>query len=86
LELPCLPEINSELVLEVYTHESLRPPNATAEDIFADNRRLEKLGEKVLDTAVVCALFGRRPLLSGEVIEVLIVLWQEYGRGLLTVG
>jgi len=80
-ELPCLPEINSELVLEVYTHESLRPPNSVAEDMFTDNRRLERLGEKVLATAVVCALFSKRPLLSGEEIKVLwiILLWSRRG-------
>lgn len=76
LELPCLPEINSELVLEVYTHESLRRPNSAAEDVFADNRRLERLGEKVLATAVVYALFSKRPYLSGEEIKVwAVLLW-----------
>jgi len=80
LELPCLPEINSELVLEVYTHESLRPLNSVAEDMFTDNRRLERLGEKVLATAVVCALFSKKPLLSGEEIKVWIVLsWNRRG-------
>lgn len=70
IQIPRLPDINADLVLQVYTHESLRPPNATKAEDFTDNTRLAKLGETVLDTAVTLALFKRQPLLSGEEIKV----------------
>lgn len=69
-EIPRLPDLGSDLVLEVYTHESLRPPNATKAEDYTDNTRLARLGERVLDTAVTLVLFRRKPLLSVDEITV----------------
>ncbi|KAF5352755.1 hypothetical protein D9756_006062 [Leucocoprinus leucothites] len=77
LDIPRLPKIGADLVLEVYTHESLRPPNTTKPEDFLDNRRLAKLGEKVLDTAVTLALLKKQPFLSGEDIEGGMILVQD---------
>ncbi|KXN85675.1 hypothetical protein AN958_10858 [Leucoagaricus sp. SymC.cos] len=68
-ELPRLPIIDADLILEVYIHQSLRPPNATKPEEFTDNSRLAKLGEVVLDTAVTFALFKKRPFLTGAEIK-----------------
>ncbi|KAJ3555472.1 hypothetical protein NP233_g12200 [Leucocoprinus birnbaumii] len=69
--IPRLPEINTDLVLEVYTHESLCPSSDAKPEEFLDNRRLAKLGEVVLDTAVTLVLFRKQgpKLLTGEEIN-----------------
>lgn len=69
-DIPRLPDIGTDLVLEVYTHESLRPPSATKPEDFTDNKRLAQLGRRVLDTAITWVLLQKKPLLSVEEIEV----------------
>ncbi|KAF9447800.1 hypothetical protein P691DRAFT_706120 [Macrolepiota fuliginosa MF-IS2] len=67
-DIPHLPDITNDLVLEVYAHESLRPPDATKPEAFTDNTRLAQFGKKVLDTAVFLVLFQKKPFLSlGEI-------------------
>ncbi|EKM84207.1 hypothetical protein AGABI1DRAFT_110768 [Agaricus bisporus var. burnettii JB137-S8] len=65
-EIPPLPDLRVEFTLEVFTHESIRPPNAAKGEGFADNTRLTVLGERVLGCAVTSALFKRRPPLSAD--------------------
>ncbi|RDB28875.1 Ribonuclease 3 [Hypsizygus marmoreus] len=61
--LPPLPKINSDLVLQVFTHVSLRRLAGRPED-YGDNERLIALGKAVLDVAVTFALFNKRPMLK----------------------
>jgi len=69
--LPTAPKLRGDIILEVFTHKSLRFPGApTNEDSeFGDNERLSVLGAKVLETAVTSALFGKRPMLKADEIE-----------------
>lgn len=68
-QLPPLPKINSELILQVFTHISLRRWSERPED-HGDNERLILLGQLALDATVTCALFGKRPLLTAPEIMV----------------
>lgn len=67
--LPLLPRINSDLLLQVYTHKSLRRPNVPPAD-YGDNERLACLGKSVFDLAITSVLFQRRPLLKDVDISV----------------
>ena len=66
--LPPLPKIDGDidLMLDVYTHSSLRPNGATPRmnETYGDTLRLEQLGAKVLDLAVTIHLYNERPLLN----------------------
>ncbi|CCL98505.1 uncharacterized protein FIBRA_00504 [Fibroporia radiculosa] len=68
---PPIPKLRGDIILEVFTHKSLRFPGApTNEDSeYGDNERLSVLGEKVLDTATTYTLFVKRPMLKAEEIE-----------------
>ena len=74
--LPSLPKLIGEIILEVFTHRSLRFPGApiNEDSEYGDNERLAILGEKVLETAVTDTLFRKKPLLKGSDIEVCILL------------
>lgn len=67
--LPQLPPIHSDLLLQVYTHKSLRRPNAAPVD-YGDNERLACLGKSVFDLAITSILFQRRPFLKEADIAV----------------
>ncbi len=68
---PPLPKLPGEVILDVYTHKSLRFPGAPSDDSeYGDNERLAILGEKVLETAVTDTLFRKRPMLKADEIEV----------------
>lgn len=69
---PPLPKLGGDVILEVFTHRSLRFSGALlAEDSeYGDNERLAILGEKVLEAAVTDTLFRKRPMLKAEEIEV----------------
>jgi len=67
---PPLPEIkNSDLILQVFTHKSLRRLNVTPEK-YGDNERLADLGRVVLDAAITRTLFHSRPILRAAEISV----------------
>ncbi|KDR85371.1 hypothetical protein GALMADRAFT_53029 [Galerina marginata CBS 339.88] len=63
--LPPLPQIKSDLVLQVFTHKSLRRPNAPPAD-YGDNERLADLGKMAFEVAITYALFRKRPLLQAS--------------------
>ena len=67
--LPSLPQLSTDLVLQVYTHPSLRRAGARPED-YGDNERLIPLGKAVLDATVTLALFHERPMLTATEISV----------------
>jgi len=70
--LPPAPKLRGDIILEVFTHKSLRFPGAPIDEDseFGDNERLSTLGEKVLELAVTSALFSKRPMLKAEDIEI----------------
>ena len=69
--LPPIPPIEGELMLEVYTHESLNTkPGAITSDEHGGSARLAILGERVLESAVMNNLFRRRPMYSAGQLKV----------------
>ncbi|KAG5636368.1 hypothetical protein H0H81_008286 [Sphagnurus paluster] len=60
---PPLPKVTSDLILQVYTHISLRRSGGLAED-YGDNERLIQLGKAAVDAATTNALFNKRPFLK----------------------
>ncbi|KAG6885409.1 hypothetical protein C0993_002142 [Termitomyces sp. T159_Od127] len=64
---PPLPKVSSDIVLQVFTHISLRRTGGSAED---DNERLIHLGRLVLDAAVTNILFNQRPMRTTQEIIV----------------
>ena len=71
-----IPKLMGEIILDVFTHRSLRFPGAPTNDAseYGDNIRLALLGETVLQTAVKATLFKKRPMLSAEKITVSILV------------
>ena len=69
---PPIPKLQGEIILEVFTHRSIRFPSApiNQDSEYGDSDRLTVLGEKVLEAAVTDALFRKRPMLKGGDIEV----------------
>lgn len=71
ITVPQLPKISGDLMLEVFTHKSLRFNGAPANEEFGDNERIAELGSRVLETAVTYALFRKKePMLSANEIQV----------------
>jgi dsRNA-specific ribonuclease len=70
--LPPLPKISGELMLEVFTHKSLRPDSSgePTGDEYGGNDRLAEIGGKALDMAITFSLFSRKPMLKATDIEV----------------
>jgi len=64
---PPLPPLHSDLILQVFTHKSLRRPKVSPAD-YGDNERLSDLGKAALDVAITHALFRKRPYL--EVVDI----------------
>lgn len=62
---PPLPPIKGELILNVFTHKSLRQPNGND-----DNERYAVLGEKAFEAAVAYCIFLRNPHLRKKSAEV----------------
>jgi len=65
--LPPLPKIDGDvdLMLDVYTHSSLRPLGVVSmNENYGDTLRLEDLGAKVLDLAVTVHFYNERPLIN----------------------
>jgi len=70
---PPIPEIGGDidLLLEVYTHASLRNPSHTQMNAeYGDTDRLAELGANALDLAVTNHFYLARPILSGTEIHV----------------
>ncbi|THV06004.1 hypothetical protein K435DRAFT_960795 [Dendrothele bispora CBS 962.96] len=63
-DLPPLPRISGERLLQVFTHKTLRPHDTLSEDF--NNERLTELGERVFETAVTAVLFNIRPVLKSQ--------------------
>ena len=72
VQVPPIPRLQGEIILEVFTHRSLRFPGAPLDQDseYGGTERLTVLGEKVLETAVTDALFRKRPIIPGPEIEV----------------
>ena len=70
--LPHLPKIagDVDLLLDVYTHKSLRFGGAPLNDEYGDTERLAELGHRVLDLAVTFHFYARKPMLSASEIAV----------------
>jgi len=69
--LPPFPKIDGDvdLMLDVYTHSSLRPGPLQMNDNYGDTLRLEDLGTQVFNLAVTVHLHNERPVLSYEEIR-----------------
>lgn len=66
-EKPFIPRLNGiEMILQVFTHKSLRRPAVDPNADLYDNERLSALGEKVVESAVTYCLFAKRPILTVE--------------------
>ncbi|KAH9942924.1 ribonuclease III domain-containing protein [Amylocystis lapponica] len=63
-------QLRGEIILEVFTHKSLRFPGApiNEDSDYGDNERLAILGQKVLETAITFTFFSKRPMISAEAI------------------
>jgi hypothetical protein len=70
--LPPLPKIEGDLdlVLDVYTHSSLRFDSAPMNDDYGDTDRLAELGGKILDLAVTNHYYSKKPMLRATEIDV----------------
>lgn len=71
--LPPIPDIGGDvdLVLDVYTHASVRRPSITQmNEEYGDTDRLAELGANALDLVVTNHFYRVRPFLSGREIQV----------------
>lgn len=67
---PPLPELKQDLVLEVFSHRSLRHEGTPMNEEFGDGARLAELGAQVLQMVVTWSLFTKRPMLqAAEIAE-----------------
>lgn len=66
-DLPELPKLSGESMLEVFTHKSLR---LACHAQYRDNERLSVLGSHILEMMTTQLLFNRRPMLTRSAIEV----------------
>ncbi|KAF8913150.1 hypothetical protein CPB84DRAFT_1957520 [Gymnopilus junonius] len=69
-DLPPLPKIDGdfELMLDIYTHSSVRT-NPTMTEDYGDTERLAELGAKVLDLVITYHLYSERPFLTAKNIQ-----------------
>jgi dsRNA-specific ribonuclease len=70
--LPPIPKLNGEVLLDVFTHRSLRFHGAPLDDSseYGDNIRLAVLGKVILEACITDTLFKKRPMLPADQIEV----------------
>ena len=78
---PPLPKLTSELILQVYTHISLRRLSDKGPEEYGDNERLIELGKSVLDALITYVLFNKRPMLKVAEICVRLHLLFPYNPG-----
>ncbi|CAL1695090.1 unnamed protein product [Somion occarium] len=70
MELAPLPALSGDIILEVFTHRSLRFPGApNSQEFEYGNDRLAIIGEKALEMALTDALYRQRPILKAHDIE-----------------
>ncbi|KAF5312589.1 hypothetical protein D9619_002795 [Psilocybe cf. subviscida] len=60
---PPIPKLDNDvdLMLDIFTHSSLRYPNAPLNDDYGDTARLADLGAKILDAVVSYHFFAHKP-------------------------
>ncbi|KAG5342030.1 hypothetical protein C0989_005710 [Termitomyces sp. Mn162] len=70
MNLPPLPKIEGDvdLLLDVYTHSSLRYGVSMNEE-YGDTDRLAELGHRILDLAVTFHYFSKRPILPATEVD-----------------
>lgn len=70
--LPPLPKIKGDidLLLDVYTHSSLRFDGAPMNDDYGSTDRLVELGEKVLELVVTNHFYLEKPFLDSEQLQI----------------
>lgn len=70
--LPPLPKIEGDvdLVLDVYTHKSLRFGGAPMNEDYGDTDRLAELGARILELAVTFHFYSKKPMMSSNDIAV----------------
>lgn len=62
--------LQGDMMLDVFTHQSLRFSGAPANDDYGSPDRLVFLGRSVLEVAVASALFYQRPMLDASTLQV----------------
>ncbi|KJA28535.1 hypothetical protein HYPSUDRAFT_33961 [Hypholoma sublateritium FD-334 SS-4] len=70
--LPPLPQLQGadiDLMLDVYTHHTLRVPGQPMKNDYGDTSRLRDLGQKTLELVVTYVLFKHQPMQSEEEIQ-----------------
>lgn len=77
MSVPPLPKIDGDahIILDVYTHNSLRGHLGSASDPndeYGDADRLALLGKEVLDLAITHYWYRKMPLISAEQLMVII--------------
>jgi dsRNA-specific ribonuclease len=77
-QLPPLPKLTSELILQVYTHISLRRRSDDGPEEYGDNERLVELGKAVLDALITYVLFNKRPMLTVAELRVGLFISHDY--------
>lgn len=79
-DLPPLPKIEGDvdLMLDVFTHSSLRFGSASMNEDYGDTERLAELGAKVLELTVTNHLFSQRPFLHCKDMQVTLSVVTEF--------
>lgn len=65
--LPPLPKISGDIILQVFTHKSLQRSNGGTLEDNSDNQRLAVLGKAALEAVVTHSLFKQRQLATSEI-------------------
>ena len=78
--LSAIPEIggDSDLLLDVFTHSSLRPtlpPGHTMNEEYGNTDRLAELGAMALDLVITNHFYLLRPMMSGRDMRVCVCSW-----------
>ncbi|THH14357.1 hypothetical protein EW146_g5967 [Bondarzewia mesenterica] len=67
--LPPLPSLDGDLMLDVYTHKSIRYSGAPMNDEYGDIERVNAIGKRVLAVGVATALFEKKPMFTAAELE-----------------
>lgn len=71
--LPPLPKISGDIILQVFTHKSLQRSNGGTLEDNSDNQRLAVLGKAALEAVVTHSLFKQRAQLATSEIRVCVL-------------